>query len=125
LKASKVTDESRRISQTILRKQYYFLAQALLENKDTIKAVKTLNYAFTTLPNKTIPFGEYAFSYGKLLYRINHKQEGDKVFLTAINNIEEKIKWMTSFNAPRAIINQKYVNTLHRNYKQMVKHLFI
>ena len=117
---SKINDENSNISKQVLRRNFYFLAQALLEGKDTLKAVKTIDFSVKLIPNKTIPFNEFAFSLGKLYYRSNKKEKGNEVCTIAINNIEDKIKWVLSFNPPRPIINVRYLNRLMKNYEQMI-----
>lgn len=124
-KLSKVTDESFRASKSILRRQYYFLAQAFLEENDTIKALKTLDYCTKTFPDETIPFEQYAFALGKLYYRTNEKNRGEAVCTTAIKNLEAQLELYLSFDVPRPIINIKYANRLFDTYKQMIVQLAI
>lgn len=117
---SKVTDESIGISRKIIRRNSYFLAQAFLEERDTIKAKKTIAHILKTTPNKTTPFQEFAFALGKLYYRTNNTIKGNEICSIAIQNIEDEIKWISSFNPPRAIINVRYLNRLLKIYEGMI-----
>ncbi|CAM1344588.1 protein O-mannosyl-transferase family [Tenacibaculum amylolyticum] len=117
---TKVTDETIAISKTIVRKNYYFLAQALIEEGKIAKAKEVLNYVIDKFPNTTIPYGEYAFALGKLYYRLKMDMEGNTICETAIQNVEETLLWMTSFDTPRPIINIRRANYLFKIYSQMV-----
>ncbi|WP_028889696.1 glycosyltransferase family 117 protein [Tenacibaculum ovolyticum] len=117
---SKVTDESVSISKNILRRSYYFLAQSLIEKNNIKEAESALDYCIKTLPNESIPFHEFGFALGKLYYRINKRVEGYKICSTAIENIENELKWILSFNPPRPIINVRYTNSLMKRYEQMI-----
>ncbi|MFY7669716.1 DUF2723 domain-containing protein [Tenacibaculum sp. MEBiC06402] len=120
---TKVTDEVIGLSKIVLRRQYYFLAQALLEEGNSEKALKVLNFLETKIPNKTIPYGEYAFAIGKLYYRLQKPENGAAICKTTIDNIEQEIKWMTSFNPPNGIINVRHANYLLKIYAQMINQI--
>jgi hypothetical protein len=120
---TKVTDEAISLSKIVLRREYYFLAQALVEEGKLAKALKVLDFVQTNFPNEQIPFGEYAFAIGKLYYRLNKPKEGATVCETAINNVEQEIKWMTSFNPPNPIINVRHANYLFKIYSQMINQI--
>lgn len=118
--ASKVTDEVLSLSRSIIRRNHYFLAQALIENKDFAKAEKVIDYSFETFPNATIPFQEYGFALGKLYYRLNKIDKGNDICLTSIANMEGELKWLLSFDPPNPIINVRYANRLFEVYSQMI-----
>ena len=120
---SKVNYETIGISREILRRNFYFLAQGLLEKKDTLKAIKTIDFATTLTPNKTIPFNEFSFALGKLYYRAKESDKGRLVCKESIQNIEDEIKATLSLNPPRPIINVRYLNRILNIYKQMVNQL--
>ncbi|OUR99046.1 hypothetical protein A9Q86_13350 [Flavobacteriales bacterium 33_180_T64] len=113
--------ENRAYVKDILRRNYYFLAQALLEEGKTKQAIAVLDKSFTLFPNKTISYKQYAYALGKLYFRAGLHEEGSKVCTLAMNNIWEELKWITSFNPPYPIINVKHAEKLKNMYLQMVK----
>lgn len=117
---TKVTDESIVISKSIIRKNYYFLAQAFIEEGNTTKAKEVLDFVTSKFPNTTIPYGEFAFALGKLYYRLKMDVEGNTICETAIQNVEEILLWMTSFDTPRPTINIRRANYLFKIYSQMI-----
>ncbi|WP_165915757.1 glycosyltransferase family 117 protein [Tenacibaculum skagerrakense] len=116
----KVTDEAISFSKSVLRRNYYFLAQALIEEGKTEKALQTLDFCKTNFPNIQVPYGEFAFALGKLYYRLQKIEDGSTVCKTAIDNIEKELAWMTSFNPPNPIINVRHANYLFKVYSQMI-----
>ncbi len=120
---TKVTDEATSLSKTVLRRKYYFLAQALLEERKYDKALNVLEFAKNQFPNDNVPYGEFAFALGKLYYRLNKADNGSSICKAAINNVEQEIKWMTSFNPPNPIINVRHANYLFKIYGQMINQM--
>ena len=116
----KVTDEAIDLSKSVLRRNYYFLAQALIEEGKTEKALQTLDFCKTNFPNNQVPYGEFAFALGKLYYRLQKIEDGSTICKTAIDNIEKELAWMTSFNPPNPIINVRHANYLFKVYSQMI-----
>jgi len=112
--------ENRAYTQNILRRSYYFLAQALLEEGETEKAIAVLDKSFSLFPNKTIAYKQYAFALGKLYFRAKQFEKGSRICVLAIDNIWEELQWTTSFNPPNSIINIKYAEQLKSMYLQMV-----
>ncbi|WP_299716011.1 DUF2723 domain-containing protein [uncultured Tenacibaculum sp.] len=112
--------ENRAYAQQILRRNYYFLAQALLEENQIEKAKDILDTSIQNFPNATVPFKQYAFAIGKLYFRTNAPQKGEEICLTAIKNLKEELEWLISFNPPNPIINVRYANRLKTMYFQMI-----
>lgn len=108
-------------TQTILRRNYYFTAQALLEQGHTQKAISILNKSVSKFPNSTVPFKQYAFAIGKLYHRLGEYQKGNNICKIAINNIGEELFWTTSFNPINPIINVRHAEKLKNMYAQMLK----
>ena len=116
-----ITYENRAYAQDILRRNYYFLAQALLEEGKIEKAIAVLDKSFSILPNKTIAYKQYAYALGKLYFRAGLPKKGSKVCVMAINNVWEELKWATSFNPPNPIINVQHGEKLKSMYLQMIE----
>ncbi|WP_046758024.1 glycosyltransferase family 117 protein [Kordia jejudonensis] len=104
----------------ILRQNYYFLAQALLEEGKTAESVEILDTCISLFPNKTIPFEEYAFAIGKLYVRAGKVEKGTQICKTAMQNIWNELQWMTSFDPPYPIINLRHAYRLKNMYAQMM-----
>ncbi len=113
--------ESRTYAKSILRRNYYFLAQALLEADKTEQALVVLNKSFSTLPNKTVAYKQYAFALGKLYFRAGLPEKGSEICTLAMQNIWEELQWITSFNPPNPIINVKQAEQLKTMYLQMIQ----
>lgn len=114
-----IRDENRTYVQDILRRNYYFLAQALLEEGKQKEALEILDKSSTLFPNATIPYKQYAFAIGKLYYRAGATDKGTQICLLAMKNIWEEIQWMTSFDPPHAVINLRHAYRLKNMYDQM------
>jgi len=110
-------------AQDILRRSYYVLAQALIEEQNLVKAKEVLNTTFDRFPNITVPYKQYAFALGKLYYRLNDVETANSICNTAITNLYEELEWLISFNPPNPIINIRHSNTLKNMLNQMVGQL--
>lgn len=115
-----ITYENRAYAQDILRRNYYFLAQALLEEGKTKEAINILDKSFSVFPNKTIAYKQYAYALGKLYFRAGLPKKGSEICVLAINNLWEELAWTTSFNPPNAIINVKHAEQLKIMFLQMI-----
>ncbi|MFD0963103.1 glycosyltransferase family 117 protein [Pseudofulvibacter geojedonensis] len=116
-----ISYENKLYSETILRQNYYFLAQALFEENQIDKAYKTLKTCENIFPNRLIPYKQYAFGIGKLYLRMGFKKEGTIICNTAISNIYNELKWITSFNPQNPIINVRHAEKKYRMLLQMLK----
>lgn len=112
--------ENRTYVKDILRRNYYFLAQALLEEGKTKQAINVLDKSFTLFPNKTIAYKQYAYALGKLYFRAGYTEKGSNICAIAMNNIWGEIKWMTSFTPINPIINARHAEELKNIYLQML-----
>lgn len=116
--------ENREYIQSIVRRNYYFLAQALIEEGENDKAKLVLDKCLISLPNKTIAYKEFAFAIGKLYYRIGDQQKGEEVCSKAMDNVWEELKWVTSIDSPEnPILNAKKAIKLKDMYEQMISQL--
>lgn len=116
--------ENKEYVQLIVRRNFYFLAQALLENGENGKAEKVIDRCFELFPNQAIPFKQFAFALGKLYYRLGYKNKGDEMCLLSMNNLFQELQWLTSFNPDiNPIINVKKGNALKKMYEQMIQQL--
>ncbi|WP_375235054.1 protein O-mannosyl-transferase family [Winogradskyella sp.] len=113
--------ENRAYVKDILRRNYYFLAQALLEEGKTKKAIAVLDKSFTLFPNKTIAYKQYAYALGKLYFRAGLHEKGSEICTLAMENLWEELTWITSFNPPYPIINVKHAEKLKNMYIQMME----
>jgi hypothetical protein len=113
--------ENRAYVQDILRRNYYFLAQALLEEGKTEQAIKVLDKSFALFPNKTIAYKQYAYALGKLYFRAGLTKKGSEICAIAMGNIWEELKWMTSFNPPHPTINVRHAEKLKNIYIKMME----
>ena len=112
--------ENRAYVKDILRRNYYFLAQALLEEGKTEQAITVLDKSISLFPNKTIAYKQYAYALGKLYFRAGLPEKGSEICTLAMNNIWGELKWMTSFNPPNPIINARHAEKLKNMYLQML-----
>ncbi|AUC81700.1 DUF2723 domain-containing protein [Lacinutrix sp. Bg11-31] len=113
--------ENRAYIQDILRRNYYFLAQALIEEGKTKQAIAVLDKSFSLFPNKTIAYKQYAYALGKLYFKAGLPEKGSNICILAINNLWEELKWTTSFNPQNPIINVKHAEKLKNMFLQMIK----
>jgi len=113
--------ENKLYSETILRQNYYFLAQALFEEKQIKKAYSVLKTCEKQFPNDYMPYKQYAFAIGKLYLRMGYKKEGVLICKTAIQNIWEELKWFSSFNPQNPIINVRHAEKKYQMLIQMLK----
>ncbi|MBC8754516.1 DUF2723 domain-containing protein [Kordia sp. YSTF-M3] len=115
-----IRDENTTYAREILRQNYYFLAQALLEEGQTKKAIEVLNKCTTLFPNKTIPYKQYSYAIGKLYVRAGNILKGTEICTIAMQNIWDELQWMTSFDPPNPIINLRHAYRLKNIYLQML-----
>lgn len=119
-----VKDENKTYAATIIRSNYYFLAQALFEENNTDQALKTIETCLELFPNDEVAFKQYAFALGKLYFKIGQLEKGNAICQTAMHNVWQELQWMTSIDPPNPIINIKHANnTLYNMYKQMNKQI--
>lgn len=108
-------------SQSIIRRNYYFLAQALAEENKTQEAISVLDNCIALLQNEKVLFKQYAFALGKLYYRLGEKEKGKVVCKLAMQNIWNELNWITSFNPENTIINVQRAEKLKNMYAQMLQ----
>lgn len=118
-----VKSENIEYSQTIVRRNYYFIAQALIEEGKNKEAKQLLDKCVDLFPNETIPFRQYAFALGKLYYRLGLKQQGDEICEKAMDNLSQELSWLTSFDPINSILNVKKAIELKAMYEQMILQL--
>ncbi|WP_046744811.1 glycosyltransferase family 117 protein [Kordia zhangzhouensis] len=116
-----VRNENVSYAREILRQNYYFLAQALLEEGKTSEAIRVLDTCITLFPDKTVPFKQFAYAIGKLYVRAGNTPKGTEICRTAMQNIWEELQWMTSFDPPYPIINLRHAYRLKNMYAQMMQ----
>lgn len=109
--------------QNILRRNYYFLAQALFEEGKSTEAIQVLDKVTNLFPNETIAYKQFAFALGKLYFKLGQVEKGNEVTQTAMQNIWDELIWMTSFDPPNTIINVRHANKLRDMYAQMITQL--
>jgi hypothetical protein len=105
----------------ILRQNYYFLAQALVEEGYTGKAFTVLDECLRLFPDKVVPFKQYAFAIGKLYARAGVPEDAVAICSTAMLNIWNELQWMTSFDPPYPIINLRHAYRLKQMCFQMLE----
>lgn len=112
--------ENKSYAQHILRQNYYFLAQALLEKGNTEKSIAVLDKCTSLFPNKTVPYKQFAYAIGKLYIRAGNTKKGTEICETAMQNVWDELQWMTSFDPPHAVINLRHAYKLKNMYAQML-----
>lgn len=116
--------ESKVYAQQILRRNYYFTAQALLEEGDNQTALEVLNKCIALFPNKIVPFRQYTFAIGKLYCRLGKVDKGVAICKQSMLNIWQEINWIASIDSPPfSTINVRHANILFNMYKSMSKQL--
>ena len=113
--------ENRLYAQDILRRVYYFVAQALLEQNQNTESSKVLNKCIDIFPNEIVPYKQYAFAIGKLFYRAGNPEKGKEICLISIKNLKEELEWITSFDPPNPIISVQKANRIKNMYAQMLQ----
>ncbi|WP_221259909.1 glycosyltransferase family 117 protein [Flavobacterium okayamense] len=116
-----IESETIEYSQSIIRRNYYFLAQALAEEGKINEAKTILDNCINLLPNEKVLYKQYAFALGRLYFRIGEKEKGMQICNLAINNIWNELNWITSFNPKNPIINVKQGEKLMNMYSQMLQ----
>jgi hypothetical protein len=112
--------ENKSYAQDILRQNYYFLAQALLEEGKTDKSIAVLDKCISLFPNRTVPYKQFAYAIGKLYVRAGNLKKGTEICKTAAQNIWYELQWITSFDPPNAVINLRHAYRLRNMYLQML-----
>lgn len=115
-----IRNENVTYARDILRPNYYFLAQALLEEGKTAEAIAVLDKCTTLFPNQTVPYKQISFAIGKLYVRLGKVQQGTEICTIAMQNIWDELQWMTSFDPPYPIINLRHAYRLKTIYAQMM-----
>jgi len=115
-----IRSENITYARDILRQNYYFLAQALLEEGNTKKAIIILDKCTSLFPNKTVPYKQFSFAIGKLYVRAGNTKKGTEICTIAMQNIWNELQWMASFNPPYPIINLRHAYRLKDMYAQMM-----
>ncbi|WP_420574034.1 protein O-mannosyl-transferase family [Kordia sp.] len=116
-----VRNENATYAREIFRQNYYFLAQALLEEGNTEKAIAVLDKCISLFPDKTIPYKQFSYGIGRLYVRAGKHQKGIEICKTAMQNIWDELQWMISFDPPYPIINLRHAYRLKGMYFQMMQ----
>lgn len=112
--------ENEVISRDVIRKNYYFLGQALLEEGDTAHALSVLEKVENMLPDSLVEYRQYAFSLGKLYHRAGDKARSKAVMSTCIENLENEIRWFISVDPTYPIMNVRYMDEVMDMYVQTI-----
>lgn len=112
--------ENEIISRDVIRRNYYFLGQALLETGDTAKAIQIIEKAESVFPDSLIEYRQYAFSLGKLYHRAGELEKSKVVMSTCLENLEKELNWFVSVNPRYPIMNVRHVDDVIEMYVQMV-----
>jgi len=115
--------ENEIISRDVLRKNYYFLGQALLEEGDTAKAISVVEKAEEMLPDSLVEYRQYAYSFGKLYHRAGEIDKSKQVMSRCIQNLENEIRWYVSVNPTYPIMNVRHMDDVMEMYAQMVEQI--
>lgn len=116
-----LTHENREVFTTVIRPQYYFIAQNYIEHHQPQKALKILDTLFK-VNNQQVPYKQYAFALGKLYYRCGTPKKGTKILRTVLNNYQERInKYIHSKHIPFPFINAEELKTTVEHYQQMLQ----
>lgn len=112
--------ENEIISRDVIRKNYYFLAQSLLEKGDTANAIAVVERAEQVFPDSLVEYRQYAFSLGKIYHRVGEVEKSKLVVSTCIQNLENELRWFISVNPTYPIMNVRHVDNVLEMYEQMV-----
>jgi tetratricopeptide (TPR) repeat protein len=116
-----VKSENKSYAREILRKNYFYLAQALIEKNQIEKAKKTIETCLELFPNEELPFNRLAFGLGTLCFRIGDAEKGNEIYRAAMHDMWEELQWITSINPQNPIINATYVKENLLMYQKMNK----
>lgn len=106
---------------SILRQQYYFLAQAQLEEDKPQQAIETLDLCSKRMPNDNVPYRQFAFAIGKLYVRSGNIEKGIEVCTTSMLNVAQDLEQMTSFDPPLPILNAKLAFEQRNIFNEMFR----
>lgn len=118
-----IREENRTYAREILRQNYYFVAQALLEEENQNKAKILLDKSLDLFPNETVPFKEYAFGIGKLYLRMGYRDIGTEICTKSRSNLTKELEWMLSCNPANSIINVRHATKIYNMVVQMTQQL--
>lgn len=116
-----IRNENVSYARDILRQNYYYLAQALLEEGNKEKAIAVLDKCSSLFPNETVPYKQFSYAIGKLYIRAGKTQKGTEICKIAMQNIWDELQWMVSFDPPNPIINLRHAYRLKGMYFQMMQ----
>ncbi len=107
-------------SKEILRQQYYFLAQAMLENDNVQGAVKVLDICIKRFPNNIVPFRQYTYAIGRLYARSNQPLKAEKTRKPSADNVLEDLKTIISSKPVFPIISAQRAQGCKNMWKGMI-----
>ena len=80
------------------RNNYSRLAEALLQKKDTIRAIETLDKCLFELPRDVVKLSYFALPIIDIYYKAGAKEKGDKILAQMIDDYLTEIKYLKEFS---------------------------
>ncbi len=84
------------------RNVFHRLANALLDEGQTEKAVEVLDFAMEIMPEHNVPYNYFTLMIGETYYRAGELEKGNKIFARMLDLEEQNLAWYFSFG-PRRI----------------------
>jgi tetratricopeptide (TPR) repeat protein len=106
---------------SILRQQYYFLAQAQLEEGNPEQAIETIDLCLKRMPNDKVEYRQFAFTMGKLYVRSGNVEKGIEICTKSMLNVARDIEQITSFDPPLPILNAKLAFEQRNMFNEMFR----
>ncbi len=101
--------ESRSIARNILRHNYFFLADAYLEVRDSAAVGQVLDQCLKMMPDTTVEFRKYMFDIGKTYYKINEREKARTVINKLVDNLFIETHHFLSFTPANVWITRKHI----------------
>ncbi len=81
------------------RMMFSALINALLEQGDSIRAKKAIDYSMEVLPPENIPFDYFSISLGSAYYKLGEREQARKVLGNIIEGCSSYLRWGLGLNA--------------------------
>ena len=83
------------------RNVFHRLANALLDEGQTEKAVEVLDFAMEIMPEHNVPYNYFTLMIGETYYRAGELEKGNEIFARMLDLEEQNLAWYFSFGSRR------------------------
>ena len=115
-------DETTRRMALTHRMLFSVLADALLQEGDSVRALNVLNRSLEVLPGKTLRYEHFATFHALHLYELGEYETGDRIMNSFANNAVEHINWYLSLRPQQ---RRNSINALAHRFNELHRALVI